>query len=118
MILVKIKTGPSPIAGTGVFAYELITKDTVVWKFDSKIDSILPETDSSLHYAYQSRQTDRIIMPGDSAKYINHSDTPNLGTRYEAGIEEDINFALRDIEIGEELTINYNTFAKEGVDFI
>jgi SET domain-containing protein len=49
---------------------------------------------------------------------MNHSNTPNLGVRYETGDgEEETDFALHDIQPGEELTIDYRTFAQEGVDF-
>ncbi len=119
MLLVKTKTGPSPIAGTGLFADEFIPEDTVVWRFSPQIDlAQVVDEDMSLRYAYISKQTGRIILPGDDAKYINHSTTPNVGTRYEEGVEEDINFALRDIKVDEEITIDYATFAKEGTDFL
>lgn len=49
---------------------------------------------------------------------MHHSTEPNLGTRYEEGVEEDINYALRDIKAGEELTLDYAGFAQEGADFL
>jgi SET domain-containing protein len=117
MLLVKTKIRPSKIAGVGLFADECIPKGALVWKFSSTVDIAEPSESGDLYHAYISKQTGRRITPGDDAKYINHSTTPNLDTRYESGIEEDINFALRDIRAGEELTIDYTTFAQEGADF-
>jgi len=132
MILVRTKTGPSLIHGTGVYADEPIAAGVVVWRFMPGKDRAytreeveqLPEPRRSeilrLFHPYISKQTGRYITFGDDAGYINHSDAPNLGTRYEDGVEEDINFAVRDISVGEELTIDYRTFAADigsDVDF-
>jgi len=129
MLLIKTKIGPSAIAGTGLFADENISKGTIIWKFSTEVDRAytkeevekLPEIERSeilsLYHPYLSKQTGRYITFGDAAGFINHSLHPNMGVRYESGVEEDINFALQDIQKGEELTINYKEFAKEGVDF-
>jgi SET domain-containing protein len=119
VLLVRTKTGPSLIAGIGLFAAEYIPSGTVVWQFSAAVDfATPPHAKESLHYSYRSKQTGRIITPGDDAKYINHSKKPNLGTRYEMEVEEDVNFALRDIAEGEELTLDYSSFAQEGTDFL
>ena len=118
MLLIKVTPGESA-HGTGLFAAQDIARGTVVWKFDPSVDSATEATaDADMFYPYVSKQTGRLITPGDDARHINHSSTPNLGTRYEDGIEEDINFALRDIKTGEELTLDYEGFAQEGADFI
>jgi SET domain-containing protein len=44
-----------------------------------------------------------IVLCGDHARHMNHSDEPNL-------IDSDANIAARDIEAGEELTCNYYVF--------
>ncbi len=116
MILVKTTTGPSKIQGTGLFADEFIPKGTDIWRFSPDVDTAQDEP-ADLHFAYISKQTGKYIIPGDDSEFINHSDNPNIGTRYEKGVPEDINFALRDIAKGEELTLDYRSFAQEGVDF-
>lgn len=115
--------------GLGLFAVRAIPKGTVVWRFSKEVDKAYTKEEAemlsepersavlSLFHAYMSKQTGKYILPGDDARHINHSENPNIGVRYEDGVEEDINFALRDISPGEELTLDYNDFAKEGVDF-
>ncbi len=122
MLFVHTKIGPSKIHGAGLCAIEDIPKNTIVWRFIPKKDEAytkeevecLPEPKRSeilgLFHPYISKQTNRYISFGDNAGYINHSKNPNLGTRYEDGVEEDINFALSDIKAGEELTVDYRTF--------
>ena len=124
-MLVNTRIGLSEIHGTGLFATESIASGAVVWRFVPGEDGAYTKNEADtfpeprrseilgLYHSYISKQTDRYISCGDDAKYINHSDTPNLGTRFEVGVEEDINFALRDIAEGEELTIDYRTFAAD-----
>ena len=42
MLLVKTRTGRSPIHGTGLFAAEPIAKGTAVWRFTPTFDLDLP----------------------------------------------------------------------------
>lgn len=130
MLLVKTTTGPSTVAGTGVFATEPILQDTIIWRFDSAVDfaytpaeaEALPEPTrseiKSVYHSYVSKQTGRYILAGDDAKYMNHSVAPNVGTEYRGDSQEDTGFALRDIQAGEELTVDYYAFAQEGADFL
>ncbi len=129
MLLVKTTTGPSSIHGKGVFAAEFIPAGTEVWKFIQDKDKSYTKEEVqklaepgrseilSLFHSYISKQTGRYVTLGDYSGNINHSIQPNLGVRYEKGVEEDINFALRDIQPDEELTLDYREFAQEGVDF-
>lgn len=117
MLCIKAIPGPSAHS-TGLFAAEDIPKGAVVWRFDGSVDSASATAEGAdMFYSYISKQTGRLITPGDDARHINHASEPNLGTRYEDGVEEDINYALRDIKVGEELTLDYAAFAQEGVDF-
>jgi SET domain-containing protein len=118
--MLLIKAIPKPGAhGIGLFAAQDIPKGAIVWRFDAAVDSAVPAAaDGDLFYGYISRQTGRLITPGVDGRHINHSGKPNLGTRYEDGVEEDINYALREIKEGEELTLDYAGFAEEGADFL
>ena len=57
------------------------------------------------------------INCGDNAKYINHSDNPNIISVFDDTSEVDNSIAARGIAIGEELTLDYRSFAQEGIDF-
>ncbi|MFZ3100192.1 MAG: SET domain-containing protein [Minisyncoccales bacterium] len=49
-------------------------------------------------------------MDADDARFFNHSNTPNTFGTEDPGDEMAICVALRDIQIGEELTADYRTF--------
>jgi uncharacterized protein len=127
MLLVKTKIGPSNIQGTGLFADEFIPKGTLVWKFDPSVDEAwtkeeaeqLPEPKRtqvlSLLHAYISSHTHLYTLCGDNAIYCNHSYEPNVIDLEPDGPVE-LNVAARDIQQGEELTVDYRKF-EEGVDF-
>jgi len=132
MILVKTKIGPSPIHGTGLFAAEFIPKGTHTWRFDKSVDESfssqeverLPEPKRSeilgLHFAYISKHTGRYINCGDNARYVNHSNTPNVATYFKGEgrrDEDEQAIALRDIQPGEEITNDYRELGEEGIDF-
>ena len=128
MLLVKTRIGPSQFHGAGLFAEEFIPKGAIIWRFTPGVDEAymekeaqaLPEPKRSeilgLHFTYKSKETGRYILPGDDGKYMNHSFTPTVATIFEEGVEEDSGIAARDIESGEELTVDYRVFDEE-IDF-
>jgi|SRR3989344_8774889 len=128
MLLVKTKTGPSAIHGTGLFAAEFVPKGALVWKFSKDVDEAyspeeareLPEPKRStilgLHFAYISTQTGRYVLSGDDAKFMNHSFTPTVASVFEDGVEEELGVAARDIKAGDELTVDYRDFG-DPIDF-
>jgi len=59
-----------------------------------------------VEHAYKDIFSGLYIMPMDGGRYINHSYNPNIG------VDPIGDFAIKDIEIGEELTMNYNEFEK------
>ena len=109
MLLVKTYLDKSTIEGIGVFANEFIPKGTVIWRFNSHLDRILYEQDtfSKLEweflnrYAYYDKQLNNWILPADNDRFTNHSDNPNTGPE-----KEDV-IALKDIQKGDEITIDY-----------
>ena len=117
MLLVKTKLSRSKIDGIGVFAAQFISKGTVVQKFISGIDIeieseklySLPviEKEYILHYTYRHKITNKYVLCSDDARFLNHSETPNL---ISDSLNEEIDVAARDIQEGEELTVNYKDF--------
>lgn len=123
MYLTKISVQDSTIEGKGVFSLEDIKKDSIVWKFDPTHDKSLSpsefeklDADSKtalLRVAYLSNKSNRYIYPPeeDPARFTNHSETNNLSVVSDESIsEEPVFVANRDIQEGEELTVNYTEF--------
>jgi uncharacterized protein len=118
MFVVRTNSRPSPIQGLGCFAEEPIQKGQIVWQFDPRLDIRIPLTELSSFpsvlqehfrtYTYVEILDDQEIMIycADLSKHMNHSDSPNL---YDSpdNLQE---IAIRDIEVGEELTCNYYSF--------
>lgn len=115
MLCVKTTIGPSKIAGIGLFADEPIAKGTAVWKFEPLLDLLLSKEEVSRlsgsaqqqfhNYAFFDKKYGKYMLCGDDGRFFNHSLTPNCDERI-----EDITIALRDIALGEELTVNYKDF--------
>ncbi len=96
--------------GFGVFATEFIPKGTITWVQDN-FDQVIPKVEyKKMEQAYKSileyygfrNNSGDYILCWDNGKYINHSFHSNcLSTAY------DFEIAVRDIQIGEELTNDY-----------
>jgi hypothetical protein len=121
MLKVPTFLGSSAItdAGLGLFAGRAIKKGEVIWQFDERVDRLLtvatveslplPAREFVYHYGSQCRE-DLWLLCGDNARFVNHG-VPgvmacDLGDHLDA---EDI--ALRDVEVGEEITEDYGRFA-------
>jgi SET domain-containing protein len=117
VLLVAVRLGPSPIHGLGAFALAPIVRGTIVWRFtpgfDLDLDPAVLDAQpphfraALLHYGYVDVRLRRFILCCDDARFINHSDAPNLGTRFDEDARYGVDFALRDIDAGDELTIDY-----------
>jgi SET domain-containing protein len=126
MLLVPTRLAPSSIHGFGVFALAPIAKGTAVWRFQKGLDmEFRPDIADGLpehvrtffaHYGYLDRNVNRIILCFDDARFVNHSDTPNVATDY-AQDSYGLDVALRDIAAGEELTMDYAGFEEAGRGF-
>jgi len=119
MLLVPTRLSQSPIHGLGVFALAPIAASMPVWRFERGLDmefspdivTTLPEHVQTFfsHYGYLDRNVGRIILCFDDARFVNHSDAPNVATDY-AQDPYGLDVALRDIAAGEELTMDYANF--------
>ena len=117
---VKTKVLPSNIHGLGLFADQFIPKGTTLWKFTPGLDlkftkaqiQSFPEL-AQQHlktYGWLSKKSQMYCYAIDNGKYFNHSKTPNSLSAYYDDEEELVTKAIRDIEIGEEITDDYKTY--------
>ena len=119
MLLIPTRLAASTIHGFGVFAAAPIAKGTPVWRFAPGLDmaldpAIVPTLPAHVqtffaHYGYLDRNMQRIVMCFDDARFVNHSDAPNVRTDY-AQDPYGLDVAIRDIAAGEELTMDYGGF--------
>lgn len=113
---------PSPISGVGVFAIRHITKginpmpekretefvsvprsevDALSPELKQLVVDMCPENDGMFDFPNYS------LNEMGVSYYMNHSPTPNMGTDDGGDF-----YALRDIESGEELTVDYGTYGE------
>lgn len=117
MLLVPTRIGLSKIHGIGLFAAKSIKKGTVVWRFAPEIDIVLTPAvlkrlspaayEQVMAYAYQDNKTKEIILCGDDARFMNHSEDANIMDNPKNRNES---LTIHDISSGEELTCDYSRF--------
>lgn len=108
MLKVKAEVRASHVHGLGLFAIERIPKGATVWTYDDDVDRIVIDKPTNINFAWEipsAVESKMWVVPGDDARYINHSITPNLVTD-EDGLSP--SYAARDIEPGEEITESYS----------
>ena len=126
MLLIPTYVAPSKIHGNGVFPLLKVPKGCRVFDFSLGIDrrytaeAILRftiEAQTALYsLIWRSKNSKMFCLHGDDAKYINHSDTPNLNIQHyilSSGISSGKEYfacAVRDIQPGEEITWRYTDF--------
>ena len=84
----------SPIHGKGVFASRPIKEGEIIGTLN-----VSPATRNGHHVLWISEN--QKVRVNCSLRYVNHSDDPNL---------DDDGFAIKDINIGDEIVINYKDF--------
>jgi SET domain-containing protein len=97
--------------GLGLFAQERVPAGGMVWRWDDVTEIVIPSDRQHPEAFMRFLQTYGyhavgigLVVNMDNARFMNHSDDPNC-------IERDgANYAVRDIEIGEELTCDYRVF--------
>ncbi len=123
MMLVKTKVKESKIHGLGLFADQFISKGTEIWRFTSGFDlkftreQILAFPEALQIYIYKyswrSKKSKLYCFSSDDGKFFNHSENPNVLSEYRDNEEEVITVAIKDIQVGEEILDNYNSFEDE-----
>jgi SET domain-containing protein len=109
-VKIRVRVGPSRIAGQGLFAEQDIKQGTKIIRYiGEKITHEESERRLAAGNVYIFGLNERFAIDGDTpknrARYINHSCDPNCRTE-QFGTTIWI-VALRDIQAGEELTYNY-----------
>ncbi|MDD4652822.1 MAG: SET domain-containing protein [Methanothrix sp.] len=113
MYLTKIYKNSSCIDGRGIFAGEPIPKGTVVFYYSSNDAYVLKKEFQSLPDS-EREQIQKLGLEDESGNWIvtdgdaNHSCDANILSMFVDGIYCDI--AVKDIKIGEEITIDYGLF--------
>lgn len=120
MLTILASAKPSPIHGVGLFADEFIPKGIITWRFDPIWDVVfskdevekLPEHQKRLikFFAYFSDKRQAYIYSMDDSRFLNHSSHPNHDILPISNEVELCNVSNRDIQIGEELTVDYRSF--------
>ncbi len=116
MFLKSYYLGKSEIHGIGIFANEDIKEGEIIWTpskeftyhFDEKQLISLPKSDQDMvrHYGYFHKDLRVWHFSAEDSRYINHSKNPTV----KRTVVGDGIFAIRDIQIGEELTQDYEDF--------
>ncbi len=112
MLLVATTVAPSTIAGLGLFAAEPVAAGQVIWRFEPKFDLLLDIDDVRAApkpfraffdmYCYEAHAfPGRYVLLCDHAKFINHSENPNIAS------EALTTHALCDIAVGDEIVSDY-----------
>ncbi|MGZ8345575.1 MAG: SET domain-containing protein [Allosphingosinicella sp.] len=116
MLLFDTELRPSPIHGIGVFLLEDVKAGDVIWRFDSRIDTIysdeeilsLPARTQEFLRTYSTwhEAAGLWVLCGDNGRHFNHSSTPNTVSQ---GIAFGDDIAAADLPAGTELTSDYRT---------
>tara|TARA_R110002126_G_scaffold20441_6_gene75598 strand:- start:1207 stop:1674 length:468 start_codon:yes stop_codon:yes gene_type:complete len=123
MMTVRCYLAPSRIEGLGVYTSVAIPRGTEVWRYNSDFDLSYPIAKIAAapdhirefmdRYTYVNPfDPSQVILDADEARFMNHSDTPNVD------FSSDISGrALRDIAVDEELTCDYACFTVGEISF-
>jgi len=113
MYLVKIYKDSSKIDGMGIFAGEFVPKGTIIYYHSSEDNHLLKteflslsdeEKERIYKFGVEDEGGNWVVTDGDA----NHSCDANILSLFVDGIYCDI--AARDIQAGEEVTIDYGLF--------
>lgn len=113
MLLVKTTLGPSQIHGVGLIAAEPILRGQHVAVFMPDFDRVFSVgslvgvvADFVRHYGYLEGAVGQWCLNSDNMRFCNHSVDANTATSRDSVVD----VAVRDIAVGEEITVNYFDF--------
>ncbi len=121
MLMIKASAKPSVINGIGLFADEMIKKGTITWKFDPRFDILFdPQEVEKMNmdqqalikrYSYLSKKLNKYVYSIDDSRFTNHS-AKNFNVDSVEMLDdiELCGMANRNIEIGEEILVDYRQF--------
>jgi hypothetical protein len=109
-VKIRVRVGPSRIAGQGLFAEQDIKQGTKIIRYiGEKISREESERRLAAGNVYIFGLNEHYSIDGDTprniARFINHSCDPNCQTEQFGNTIWIV--AIRDIAVGEELTYNY-----------
>jgi SET domain-containing protein len=117
MLMVSTYIKLSEIHGLGLFSNQKITAGTVVWQYIANFDfyisikdyDCLNDVAKQFINFYGNIEKDKYLVCVDNARFMNHSNNPNISSA------SNENIALRDILKDEEILCDYRKF---DTDFI
>ena len=121
MFTVKTSIKPSKIHGMGVFLEENVVKNQKLWEFNPRFDLLFSvdevenmcESTKELikFYGYLDKQQFNgwHVFHSGNDRFTNHSDMPNT-IPYKLEDCQYMMIASKDMNIGEELTCDYNEY--------
>jgi len=103
----------SAIEGLGVFANRRFKKGEIViiWNTDAILTKEEMEELPKSEKRYISPLNGKYLLQQPPARFVNHSCDPNTYV-----VDDSSDVAIRDIEIGEEITSDYSEFFVPGED--
>ena len=120
---IKYEIRDSKFGGKGVFATEFIPRNTLIWKYSKGVNvkvyddekSVVEHLDTLESYEQRKFFMSHVYVFGgvvneilDDGQTWNHSSTPNTCSGYQG--DWDSTYAARDIQCGEELLDDYETY--------
>lgn len=116
MMIIKTSLKEIKGKGIGLICQEKVKKGQSIWRYNPIVDVIINKKDIPKEAGkfYETYSVDygngRVMLNTDNARFMNHSKNPNTKS---LGKKKD-NIALRNINQGEELTINYKEIDMNG----
>ena len=120
MMTVKTYIDKSTVCdGFGCFAGEPVKAGAIMWKFVEGFDIWVPASEAEKltpvqkEYVetYFCREGDHLYTSCDNGRFHNHGKNPN------SIVKDSVMIASRDIEVGEEIVVDYSTFDDDWVKY-